>query len=71
MTLEESPVEIEEKVFARTEIDFGAGLARTGGPRSQTIGEAMAKSAARSIASTAGRQITNAILRGVLGSLKR
>ena len=42
---------------------------RTGGPRSQTVGEAIVKSAARSAASTAGRQITQALVRGVLGSL--
>jgi hypothetical protein len=41
---------------------------RGGRPR-QTVGEAIVKSAARSMASTAGRQIGNAILRGVLGSI--
>ena len=45
-----------------------AGM-KTGGPRSQTLGEAIVKSAARSAASAAGRQISNAIVRGVLGSL--
>ncbi len=44
---------------------------RTGGPRSKTIGEAMITSAARSAASAAGRQIGNALVRGVLGSLLR
>jgi len=47
----------------------GIASTRVGGPRSQTVGEAMIKSAARSAASTAGRQITNALVRGVLGSL--
>ncbi len=47
----------------------GLASTRTGGPRSQTVGEAIIKSAARSAASTAGRQITNALVRGVLGSL--
>ncbi|MER2605254.1 MAG: helicase HerA-like domain-containing protein [Siculibacillus sp.] len=47
----------------------GVASMRTGGPRSQTIGEAVLKSAARSAASQAGRQITNALVRGVLGSL--
>jgi hypothetical protein len=47
------------------------GIASTpmGGPRSQTFGEAIVKSAARSAASAAGRQISNALVRGVLGSL--
>ena len=43
----------------------GAGRARMG------MGEAIVKSAARSMASTAGRQIGNAILRGVLGSIMK
>ncbi len=47
----------------------GIASTRTGGPRSQTVGEAIIKSAARSAASTAGRQITQALVRGVLGSL--
>ncbi|MBV5263210.1 helicase HerA-like domain-containing protein [Pinisolibacter aquiterrae] len=47
----------------------GVASMKTGGPRSQTLGEAIVKSAARSAASTAGRQITNALVRGVLGSL--
>ena len=41
----------------------GAGRGR------MSMGEAIVKSAARSMASTAGRQIGNAILRGVLGSI--
>ncbi len=49
----------------------GIASTRTGGSRSQTVGEAMIKSAARSAASTAGRQITNAIVRGMFGSLRR
>ena len=36
-----------------------------------TTTEIVVKSVARSMASTAGRQITNAILRGVLGGLTR
>ncbi len=47
----------------------GIATTRVGGPRSQTLGEAVIKSAARSAASTAGRQITQALVRGVLGSL--
>ena len=47
----------------------GIASTRVGGPRSQTLGEAVIKSAARSAASTAGRQITQALVRGVLGSL--
>ena len=47
----------------------GVASMKTGGPRSQSLGEAVIKSAARSAASTAGRQITNALVRGVLGSL--
>ena len=47
----------------------GVASMKTGGPRSQTLGEAIVKSAARSAASAAGRQITNALVRGVLGSL--
>ena len=47
----------------------GVASMRTGGPRSQTLGEAVVKSVARSAASAAGRQISNALVRGVLGSL--
>ncbi|TBW41019.1 DUF853 family protein [Siculibacillus lacustris] len=47
----------------------GLASRRVGGPRSQTLGEAILTSAARSAASAAGRQITNALVRGVLGSL--
>jgi DNA helicase HerA-like ATPase len=45
-----------------------AGM-KTGGPRSRTIGETILTSATRSAATAAGRQISNAIVRGVLGSL--
>jgi DNA helicase HerA-like ATPase len=42
------------------------------GPRrSDTLGQAVMKSAARAVASQAGRQITNAILRGVLGGFSK
>jgi hypothetical protein len=33
------------------------------------VGEALAKSVARSMGSAVGRQLTNAIFRGVLGSI--
>ncbi len=42
---------------------------RTGGPRSRTLGETIITSATRSAATAAGRQISSAIVRGVLGSL--
>ncbi len=45
-----------------------AGM-KTGGPRSRTLGETIITSATRSAATAAGRQITNALVRGVLGSL--
>ena len=45
-----------------------AGM-KTGGPRSRTIGETIITSATRSAATAAGRQISNALVRGVLGSL--
>ena len=45
-----------------------AGM-KTGGPRSRTVGETILTSATRSAATAAGRQISSAIVRGVLGSL--
>ncbi|MDK9697517.1 MAG: DUF853 domain-containing protein [Siculibacillus sp.] len=45
-----------------------AGM-KTGGPRSRTLGETIITSATRSAATAAGRQISSAIVRGVLGSL--
>ena len=42
---------------------------KTGGPRSRTLGETIVTSATRSAATAAGRQISSAIVRGVLGSL--
>ncbi len=42
---------------------------KTGGPRSRTLGETIITSATRSAATAAGRQISSAIVRGVLGSL--
>ncbi|NNC48800.1 MAG: DUF853 family protein [Sphingomonas sp.] len=44
---------------------------RSSGRRRQSSAEKMASSAARSIGSSFGRQIGNAIIRGILGSLKR
>jgi hypothetical protein len=43
--------------------------ARSGGYQRQTMGEAIAKSAARSVTSTIGSSIGRALVRGVLGSL--
>jgi DNA helicase HerA-like ATPase len=41
----------------------------TGGGRRQGVAEAMVKSAMRSVGSNVGRQVSNAIVRGVLGSI--
>jgi hypothetical protein len=40
-----------------------------GGGQRQGVAEAMVKSAMRSMGSTMGRQVSNAIVRGVLGSI--
>jgi hypothetical protein len=49
--------------------DLLGGILTGGGGRRQSPAEAMVKSAMRSVGSNVGRQVGNAIVRGVLGSI--
>jgi DNA helicase HerA-like ATPase len=69
-----------EKARAKAELEAAREAARqerqqrAGAPRPsnrQGMGEALAKSVIRAAGSSMGRQLTNALVRGILGSLKR
>ncbi len=51
--------------------DMLGGILSGGGGRRQSAAEAMVKSAMRSVGSNVGRQVGNALVRGVLGSLMK